>query len=372
MRNDHNNSSAPRGATYHNGLGNVPRLPERVVDTLIDSAGVSRMTPGRGDTVRDQTAQVEQLVHDVCEELLARLPSTNGPQAVITASALACGCPSGDGSLHWPCPQHPGPGAQVDERAMFKSIEQARGTDLCRAFDFGRDGEYANPAVENRWKGWIMARATIQQVAPEASDLTFQQRVEPWMAACFGARIAADTSERNHRFFEEATELVQAGGMPKADALMLVDYVYGRPVGELGQEIGGVMVTLAALCLAQEIDMHAAAEVELARIWTKVAEIRAKQASKPKGSPLPIAQALAHPAADAVLELSGNICEIGQLEDEDAEHGIVINRAFNNVTIKGLTMDEVRKLAPIAFDDATFEIRAKRTSSTDGVKGGAA
>lgn len=47
------------------------------------------------------------------------------------------------------------------------------------------------------------------------------------------------------------------------------------------------MVTLAALCLAQDLDMHAAGETELARIWTKVEQIRAKQAAKPKHSPLP-------------------------------------------------------------------------------------
>ncbi|MNN11716.1 hypothetical protein D3C81_1246860 [compost metagenome] len=66
-----------------------------------------------------------------------------------------------------------------------------------------------------------------------------------------------------------------------------MDYVYGRPVGDKHQEVGGVMVTLAALCLAQGLDMHTAGETELARIWTKVEQIRAKQAAKPKHSPLP-------------------------------------------------------------------------------------
>lgn len=115
----------------------------------------------------------------------------------------------------------------------------------------------------------------------------FQQRVQPWMMACFGADISADRQERNHRFFEESTELVQACGMTQSEAHQLVDYVYGRPVGEKNQEVGGVMVTLAALCLAQDLDMHAAGETELARIWTKVEKIRAKQAAKPKHSPLP-------------------------------------------------------------------------------------
>jgi hypothetical protein len=114
----------------------------------------------------------------------------------------------------------------------------------------------------------------------------FQSRVRPWMIECFGAFIAGDRMERNHRFFEEATEAVQANGMTRSEAHQLVDYTFDRPVGDLHQEIGGVMVTLAALCLASGEDMHAAAEMELARIWTKVEAIRAKQAAKPAHSPL--------------------------------------------------------------------------------------
>ena len=60
-----------------------------------------------------------------------------------------------------------------------------------------------------------------------------------------------------------------------------------RPVGDPVQELGGVMVTAAALSLASGLDMHAAGETELARNWTKVESIRAKQAARPKNSPLP-------------------------------------------------------------------------------------
>lgn len=125
--------------------------------------------------------------------------------------------------------------------------------------------------------------------ARATSSDSFQGRVQPWMMACFGAEIAADGAERNHRFLEESLELVQASACTASEAHQLVDYVYGRPVGERAQEVGGVMVTLAALCLAQGLDMHAAGETELARIWTKVEAIRAKQAAKPKHSPLPVA-----------------------------------------------------------------------------------
>lgn len=103
---------------------------------------------------------------------------------------------------------------------------------------------------------------------------------------CFGSMIAGDKEERNHRFLEEALELVQSCDCTRQEAHQLVDYVYGRPVGEKTQEVGGVMVTLAALCLAQELNMHEAGETELNRIWTKVEQIRAKQATKPKHSPL--------------------------------------------------------------------------------------
>ncbi|KGC67575.1 hypothetical protein DP57_2337 [Burkholderia pseudomallei] len=124
-------------------------------------------------------------------------------------------------------------------------------------------------------------------VAP--AQAPFQQRVQPWMLACFGAEISANKLERNHRFFEEAGELVQACGMTREEAHALVDYTWSRPVGEPTQEVGGVMVTMAALCLANGLDMHMAGETELTRINAPetIAKIRAKQAAKPKHSPLP-------------------------------------------------------------------------------------
>lgn len=115
---------------------------------------------------------------------------------------------------------------------------------------------------------------------------SFQSRVSPWMDACFGPEISKDKVERNYRFLEESLELVQACGCTVQDARMLVDYVFGRPVGETKQEVGGVMVTLAALCLAQQIDMHELGETELDRIWTKVDQIRARQVDKPRSSHL--------------------------------------------------------------------------------------
>ena len=115
----------------------------------------------------------------------------------------------------------------------------------------------------------------------------FQEGVRYGMVECFGLQIAADRTERNHRFLEEAIELVQATGCTQSEAHQLVDYVYGRPVGDPAQEVGGVLVTLAALCDAHGLDLAPAASAELARVWTKVDAIRAKQRAKPRFSPLP-------------------------------------------------------------------------------------
>jgi NTP pyrophosphatase (non-canonical NTP hydrolase) len=114
-------------------------------------------------------------------------------------------------------------------------------------------------------------------------------RVQVWMLECFNSEIAADQIERNDRFIEEALELAQATGYPRERVVALVDYVYARPIGEPSQEVGGVMITLAAHCLAFGIDLERAAFTEAARIERPevMSKIRDKQAAKPTGSALP-------------------------------------------------------------------------------------
>jgi hypothetical protein len=113
----------------------------------------------------------------------------------------------------------------------------------------------------------------------------YQQNIEVWMQDCFIGDLKpliSNVKERNYRFIEEAVELVQANGCTKEDVLAWVDYVYNRPVGVPAQEVGGVMVTLAALCSASKIDMQVAALAEYWRVnRTEVMEkIRAKQVTK--------------------------------------------------------------------------------------------
>lgn len=112
--------------------------------------------------------------------------------------------------------------------------------------------------------------------------IDYQTTVARWVVEAFGQAIASDTVERNFRFLEEALELVQAKGCTATEAHALVDYVYGRDVGHPPQEVGGVMVTLAALCQAACIDLNEEAWRELERIDQPdvMERIRAKQAAK--------------------------------------------------------------------------------------------
>jgi hypothetical protein len=118
---------------------------------------------------------------------------------------------------------------------------------------------------------------------------SFQQAVRIWVRKCLGARMASDGAQRNHRFLEEALELVQSLNCTASEAHQLVDYVFGRPVGEPAQEVGGTMVTLAALCDANDLNMCEDGWEELERVNQPavIEKIRAKQATKPKFSALP-------------------------------------------------------------------------------------
>lgn len=192
----------------------------------------------------------------------------------------------------WPCPTCGSHGGVLDHALQGQSFDKPYATLAPAALDVLRRILKATPhSMCHDAEAWAQAEMLCGHgsIAPaaQATQQPFQDRVQPWMMACFGPEIAADKLERNDRFIEEALELTQASGYTKDRAHALVEYVYNRPQGDINQEVGGVMVTLAAHCLAHGTDMHAAAEAELARIWTKVETIRAKQAAKPRGSALP-------------------------------------------------------------------------------------
>jgi hypothetical protein len=133
--------------------------------------------------------------------------------------------------------------------------------------------------------GQTTIRGALARLWPRRE--TFQARVRHWLVACFGENFADDEQERDARLLEEVLELIQSKGWSIDELWQLARYVWSRPKGEPEQELGGVMTTLAAFALSNGLDMHAAGEKELARIWTKVDAIREKQRTKPAQSRLP-------------------------------------------------------------------------------------
>lgn len=137
---------------------------------------------------------------------------------------------------------------------------------------------------EDRWSlvidadGWASRQSFVEPVAQP----NFQADVAEWMARAFVPSLYSNMIERGDRLLEEVLELLQAHGYDRSRVPTLVDYVYSRDAGQPAQEVGGVMVTLAAFCSVAELDMHEAAATELERIKRPevMAKIRAKQEAK--------------------------------------------------------------------------------------------
>lgn len=169
-----------------------------------------------------------------------------------------------------------------DVLAAIAEIESHGDTVKEPAKSFKPNYEGCRQITEEEWELMgAQQNAGLPVTVPSAHQGSFQARVKPWMEACFTPDVINDPVERNHRFIEEALELAQACGASAEEMHNLVEYVFNRPVGEKSQEVGGVAVTLAALCNAQGIDIEASQETELARIWTCIQKIRDKQAIKP-------------------------------------------------------------------------------------------
>lgn len=96
--------------------------------------------------------------------------------------ANECTCPSGDGSLRWPCPKHP---AVEHERAEFEAWVRRDWPGAPLRFirdalpvNDPRYGQYCDDALQRAWVGW-QARAALAQPSPAiaaAPTYQFQSR----------------------------------------------------------------------------------------------------------------------------------------------------------------------------------------------------
>jgi hypothetical protein len=119
-----------------------------------------------------------------------------------------------------------------------------------------------------------------------------QVRVAQWCRDAFGVEHASSVPQRGLRLAEEAIEAAQACGVPVDKIHFLVDYVYGRPVGEVGQELGGVGVTLLALANAAGFSADLEEYKEVSRVLAKPLEGFRKRNEEKNAAGLDVAAGL--------------------------------------------------------------------------------
>lgn len=99
-----------------------------------------------------------------------------------------------------------------------------------------------------------------------------QSTVLAWTRSVLGEALATGLVERGARLVEEAIETFQAAGGSEDMVRRLAGYVFARPVGDLGQEIGGVGVCALALAAAAGLSAESEEAREVARVLAKSPE----------------------------------------------------------------------------------------------------
>lgn len=111
----------------------------------------------------------------------------------------------------------------------------------------------------------------------------YQRIIEGWVIDLFGVNALRSVNERCLRLGEEVIELIQSTGEVTREQMHgLVDYVYNREPGESWQEMGGTMLTLAALASALKLSPLDEMKRELKRVCSRevIRKVRLKQIEK--------------------------------------------------------------------------------------------
>lgn len=96
-----------------------------------------------------------------------------------------------------------------------------------------------------------------------------QEVLASWAAQAFGSDQATSIPQRGLRLLEEAIEAFQASGGDEAMAHKLVTFVFERPPGTVGQELGGVAVTSLLLAAAAGLSADEEECREMHRVLSK-------------------------------------------------------------------------------------------------------
>jgi len=149
-----------------------------------------------------------------------------------------------------------------------------------------------------------------------------QQLIASWAEKAFGHEESTGLPQRGIRLLEEAIEAFQACGGDEAIAHKLVAFVFARPPGTIGQELGGVAVTVLALAAAAGLSADEEEAREVHRVLNKpVREFTERNASKNAAGFKMVRGPLWAECHEPVHEDNFSACgwsgEMSQLEDRD-------------------------------------------------------
>lgn len=113
--------------------------------------------------------------------------------------------------------------------------------------------------------------------------MVMQNQAAQLVDSRFGLQALISKTERAKRVVEEALELAQAVGVDQEECMLIMEHVFFRPVGEISQEHAGVMVSLLASAVANDLDLEAVTQEEIKRVWSIPEDVlQAKLALKRK------------------------------------------------------------------------------------------
>lgn len=98
-----------------------------------------------------------------------------------------------------------------------------------------------------------------------------QDRVEAWARTCFGDALF-NPRERVLRVLEEALELAQVEGISLDEVKHVAAHVFGRPVGDVLGELGGLRFTILAYAASRGLSADDAERSEVERVLSKPIE----------------------------------------------------------------------------------------------------
>ncbi len=197
-----------------------------------------------------------------------------------------------------------------------------------RSISYSRaDYEAAQAAAER-------ARVPVAQLAAEALHEHLergrardrrQADVIAWARRAFGDDQAVSIPQRGLRLLEEAIEAFQAAGGEGVQGHELIDYVFGRPVGELRQELGGIGVTVLCLAAAAGISADEAERMEVERVLSKPLDyFRQRNAAKNAAGFLAAPLKVAAPAdVDQLIDRSSVGAGLRDIEERGIDAHLV-------------------------------------------------